>query len=100
MFFTLDISLLCVYIYIIFFKNLLQIKIRKDITETKGVFAMKNTYSFLAAAAAGLLLTGCITEKTPLAISRGTFSEIKKEEHQTLRKGSKRCPCRMPGRSH
>ena len=42
---------------------------------------MKNTYSFLAAAAAGLLLTGCITEKTPLAISRGTFSEIKKEEH-------------------
>ena len=50
---------------------------------------MKNTCCFLAAAAAGLLLTGCLTEKTPLAISRGTFSEIKQEEHQTLPAGIK-----------
>ncbi|MBO5959742.1 MAG: hypothetical protein J6Q65_06435, partial [Lentisphaeria bacterium] len=44
---------------------------------------MENT-CYLALTAAGLLLTGCITEKTPVAISRGTFSEIRKEEHQTL----------------
>lgn len=50
---------------------------------------MKNTYCFLAAAAAGMLLTGCLTERTPLAISHGTYSEIKKEEHQTMPEGLK-----------
>ena len=56
---------------------------------SKEYLKMKNTCCFLAAATAGLLLTGCLTEKTPLAISRGTFSEIKKEEHQTLPEGIK-----------
>lgn len=43
---------------------------------------------FSAAALTGLLLLseGCISSKTPVAISRGTYTEIQKEEHQTLPK--------------
>ena len=43
---------------------------------------------FSAAALTGLLLIseGCVSSKTPVAISRGTYTEILKEEHQTLPK--------------
>ncbi len=49
---------------------------------------MKNTYFrlFAVIAMTGLtgIVSGCISEKPPVAISRGTYSEIQKEEHQVL----------------
>ncbi len=50
---------------------------------------MKTLSAISAAALAGLVLTGCVTSKSPVAVSKGTYTEIAPQEQQMLPAGIK-----------